>query len=153
MRGDIRVNAATPPPPGVSDGTNGTTPMAVAKLAASGADLSVSYDASACGLDADGHNILFGTGSQLPPVPGGTYGLSGSRCDIGTASPFQWIGSPAPPPPGDFLWWIVVADDGAGKEGSWSADSAEQERSGPGVNGSSGTCGNGDKDVTNTCPP
>ena len=126
--------------------------MTVAKLVPSGADLRLFYDAAACAPDADDHNILFSTGSLLPPTLLGTYALTGSSCNIGTASPFNWLGSPAPPGAGDFFWWLIVADDGGGTEGSWSENSAIDRR-GVGNNDSSNECSNTDKDLTNTCPP
>lgn len=152
MTGDINVNAAATPPPGVADGRSLTQPMTANRLDAPGADLRLFYDPAACGADADDHNVIFGTRSQLPTVPGGIYGLTGARCNIGLTSPFDWIASPMPAA-GDFLWWIVVADDGGGAEGSWSEDSTSGERTGPGVGGASNLCGNTTKDLTNTCPP
>ena len=68
-------------------------------------------------------------------------------------SPFAWNGSPSVPLGGDLLWWLIVADDGAGKEGSFGLDSAGNERNASGLNGTSNRCFNSDKDVSNTCPP
>ena len=49
------------------------------------------------------------------------------------------------------MWWVLVAEDGVTFEGSWGQDSNVAERNGAGVNGSSGLCGNFDKDLANTC--
>ena len=66
-------------------------------------------------------------------------------------TPFGY--EPAPAAADDFLWWLIVADDGTGKEGSWGEHSGGSDRRGPGNNGASNLCLNTDKDLTNACPP
>jgi plastocyanin len=148
MQGDITVSGGAVAPPGVSNGTDGSAPMTADRLDAAGTDLRLEYDTSCPG--ASDHNVLFGTSDQLPTLLGGTYGLSGGRCSIGTTSPFTWTATPSPAS-GDFIWWVIVADDGSGTEGSWGKDGGGGERDGSGVNGASGQCTNTDKDLTNTC--
>jgi plastocyanin len=148
MQGDITVAGGPAAPPGVSSGAGGSTPMTVDKLVAAGTDLSIAYDTSCTG--AVDHDIIFGTRAQLPAALGGIYGLTGGRCSIGTTSPFTWTATPAPAS-GDFVWWVIVADDGSGTEGSWGKDGGSGERDGSGLNGASGQCANTDKDLSNTC--
>ena len=97
---------------------------------------------------------MFGTGSGLPAGLGAPYALAGSVCQLGTTSPFAWIGSPDPAvldPGSKLLWLLVLADDGGTTEGSWRWSSLPGERNGPGPNGSSGQCGIVDKNLGNTC--
>ena len=148
MTGDVMVAAVGPAsPPGVPDGIMpATTPMRVAKLSPNGADLRVLFD-TGC-PDAVNHDLIAGFSASLPTVLGGTYTPSGSSCATG-GSPFIWNLVPLPAS-GDFLWWVIVADDGVSFEGSWGKDSIG-ERNGTGSNGASGLCGNTDKDLTNPC--
>jgi len=148
MQGDITVAGGPTAPPGVSSGAGGSTPMTVNKLVAAGTDLSIAYDTSCPG--AVDHDIIFGTRAQLPSALGGTYGLTGGRCSVGTTSPFVWTATPTPAS-GEFVWWVIVADDGSGTEGSWGKDVGGGERTGPGLNGASGQCANTDKDLSSTC--
>ena len=148
MTGDINVAGGPGPPPAVPDGQGGSTPMSVGKSDPTGVELSIQYDTTC--PDAAGHDIIYGNPASLPPSPGGTYALTGGRCGIGTTSPFTWTLSPQPAP-GEFLWWVIVADDGANTEGSWGKDGLGGERNGPGAAGASGQCANTDKDLTNVC--
>jgi plastocyanin len=148
MQGDIVVTGGPPSPPGVPDGSGATRPMTVAKLDTAGADLSIAYDTGCAG--ANGHDIIHGTGVHLPVAPGGSYASAGGRCGIGANSPFAWTATPSPLS-GDFVWWLILAEDGSGTEGSWGKDSGGFERDGPGMNGASGQCGNTDKDLGNIC--
>jgi len=148
MQGDIVVSAGGPAsPPGVPDTVGVLPPMRVSKLIAGGANLDIQFDTSCA--DAVNNDLLFGTRLDLPAVLGGTYTPAGSQCAIG-ASPFAWNATPVAPA-GDFVWWILVADDGVSVEGSWGQDVGGGERDGLGLNGSSGLCANTDKDLTNTC--
>jgi len=149
-----RVDVAGGPvagPPPVPDGKS--TPgsqVLVGRLDEPGTSLSVSWDTSCS--DAVDYHIVYGFGSQLPGAPGGTFGTSGGACAIGSTSPYVWVGVPDPAADASgLLWWLILADDGQGTEGSWSPDSAGIERSGPGIDGSSTQCGITVKDVTNHC--
>ncbi len=148
MRGDIVVTGGGPaPPPGVADTVGALPQMRVSKLVPGGANLSVQFDTSCA--NAVNRDLIFGDSTNLPAVLGGIYTPPGSRCAIGV-SPFIWNATPSAPA-GDFLWWILVADDGVSIEGPWGLDAGGGDRRGPGINGSSNLCGNIDKSLTNTC--
>jgi hypothetical protein len=144
--------AAPETPPAVPDGQTGS-PLLVSKTAPGGADLVISWDTSLC-AGAAGHHLIFGGGTGLPTTLGGTYGLSGGVCGLGSSSPFTWTGSPDPAvldPVRRLLFLLVVADDGGTVEGSWGRASLSLERNGSGANGSGGECGILDKSLSNAC--
>jgi hypothetical protein len=124
--------------------------LTASRLVADGSSISVSWNAAACSGEVD-HQILFGNRAGFPAIAGGTYTLEGGQCSIGTASPYTWA-APAPTS-GDLLWFLVVAEDNAGKEGSWGRDKALNERNGSGTNGSSAVCAVADKELTDACTP
>jgi hypothetical protein len=124
--------------------------LTASRLVADGSSISVAWNAAACSGEVD-HQILFGNRSGFPAITGGTYTLQGGQCSIGTASPYTWA-APAPTS-GDLLWFLVVAEDNAGKEGSWGRDKALNERNGSGTNGSSAVCAVTDKELTDACSP
>ncbi len=136
-------------PPAVPAGQGGTTPMTVAKLDPSGSALSVSWDTTSCAGAAE-HQILYGQGTQLPAVLGGTFDLSGGACTIGSP-PYNWSPAPAVEDAGSFVWWLIVVRDVSGAEGSWGRSGDGSERQGPGPLGSSGECAVVSKNTTNTC--
>jgi hypothetical protein len=129
---------ATPGPPAVPG-------MRVDKLLPYGSSLSLTWATATCGSTT--HSILYGDRTQLPLAPGGAFVLAGSVCGVG-ASPYTWNPTPTPVS-GPLLWWLIVALDGAGLEGSWGLDGAGAERVGPGAGSSSGGVTN--KDASNTC--
>lgn len=141
------VTTVPPPPPPVPDGSNGS-PLLVDKGTPLGTLLDLTWNTTTCTGNTD-HQIIFGSSGTLPAVLGGTYNPPGGVCAIG-GSPFAWGGVP-PPAPFDFLWFLVLATDGANTEGSWGTDSGGGERTGPMAGGASGQCV-ANKDVTNTCP-
>jgi hypothetical protein len=143
--------AASPaPPPGVPAGGGGSSSLRVAKSDPAGLNLVVSWDVGCSG--AADHHLLYGYRSQLPATLGGTYQLAGSRCGVGTGSPFQWLASPDPlADPSRLVWFVLVSRDAGTVEGSWGRNSAGNERSGPGAGGASGACGITAKNLTNTC--
>lgn len=149
MTGLITVVDGPVTPPVVPDGGAGQ-PMRVAKLAADGSQLEISWDWWSC-VGATGHNILYGLGSQLPVNPGNPYDLRGAVCDIGLQSSYTWNDVPAPTQINPMLWWVVVADDGATTEGSWGLDSFQNERGTVFPGGASFECGATSKDLSNTC--
>ncbi len=142
------INAVTGPP-GVPDGTGGTTPMTVAATTPAASTLRVSFDTTSCTNAAD-HHILYGQRSGLPLLPGGAFGLLGGVCRIGSAAPYDWMGVPEASDGSGLIWFLVVATDASGAEGSWGVDSAGIERVGLGNGGSSGICAVV-KNVANTC--
>jgi hypothetical protein len=138
------------------DASGGGTPtlpgepgLAASRLNADGSSISVSWDTAACTGEAD-HQILFGNRSGLPALAGGTYTLQGGTCSIGAASPYTWS-APAPSDASGLLWFLVVAENNTGTEGSWGRYNAVSERNGTGTGGSSGVCAITNKDLTNTC--
>jgi plastocyanin len=150
MSGRVVVQTGTVAPPPVPNGD--TVPGAqvkVNRLNAAGTSLSVTWDTTSC-PDAVDYNILYGLGSQLPTALAGTYNLTGGACGIGTISPFTWNGVPDPGA-GSLLWWVVVATDTEGTEGSWGVDAAGGERKGPGAGGASNQCAISAKDTSNSC--
>jgi plastocyanin len=149
MKGKIDVVGTAAGPPTVPDGTTGSA-MKVTRLSADASVLAIDWDTTNCSNAVD-YQVLFGHASQLPSAPGGTYALSGSVCAIGTDSPVTWANVPPVTPGGtSWLWWIVVATDGATTEGSWGRDSGGNERNGTAGSGSSGQCGVSGK-IINTC--
>ena len=149
--GSDPMSVASAPPVGpalVADGTFGV-PMTVRKINAAGSQIELSWDTS-CGGTTD-YGILYGTGSQLPAVSGGTYQLTGSVCGLSSSLPYSWNNSldPAADPSG-FYWWVIVATDGASTEGSWGGDSSGAERNGAGTGGASNQCATL-KDTSNRC--
>ncbi len=152
MVGSVTVTGSTGTPPGVPDGRAGA-PMLVGKLAPGGSTLSIAWDATSCS-GATGHQIVYGYAFGLPGSTGGAYELAGAACSIGTASPYNWAGVPSAfVGSAGFVYWLVVATDGAATEGSWGKDGAGIERAGPGNAGSSAECGIAFKSLTNACPP
>lgn len=135
--------------PGVPDGTGGS-PLRVGKDSADGSSLTVTWDTTSCSGQAD-HQIIYGDRSKFPSTPGGTYNLLGGTCNIGTASPFGWSPTPSSADGSGLLWFLVVVENNAGKEGPWGKYDAVNERNGPGTNGASNVCGVSDRSVANSC--
>jgi len=136
-------------PPAVPDGSGASSAMQAAKLDPAGLSIEVNWDGESCCGVAD-HHLVYGTSADLPAVLGGIYALDGSACTLGAASPFTWTSVPDPGV-GDFLWWLVLANDTAVTEGSWGIDSSAQERMGSGAGGVSAQCGMTVKDLANSC--
>jgi hypothetical protein len=128
---------APPPPPPVPDGRNGTTPMSADNRGFPGDSMQVSWDVTTCA--ATDYNLLYGDLNSV-----GGYTLSGALCSLGTGGSHVWSGVPA-----GNIFFVVVATNGAGAEGSWCVDSMNQE-----CNGSapSGLCGASAKITGGTCP-
>jgi plastocyanin len=150
MVGTVNVAAA---PPGVPDGTGGS-PLLVGKLPLipNGSRLALSWDTSTCN-PIDDHQIVYGFGSGLPASLGGSYTVSGSRCDIGGSplQPFTWSSVPDPglqDPSTGLLWFLVLTNDNGSTEGSWGQDAAGNERNGTAA---SGVCGVITKSLSNLC--
>ena len=138
------------PPPAVPDGrVAGTTPMTVIPLDTQATSLRIHFDTTSCNGDA-GFHIVYGSKSDLPAGPAGSFDVSGGQCAI-TGSPYTWNLVPAPNDGLGLLWFLVLANDGATTEGSWGLNSAGTQRIGPMPDGSSGVCGITQKVLTNTC--
>lgn len=141
---------ASAPPPGVPDGVTGT-PLTVSKTTADGSTLSLTWDAATCS-DTSDHQILYGQKSGFPAVPGGTYTLQGGTCNIGSTTPYSWVGTPSAVDGSGLTWFLVVTKNGSGVEGPWGDyDALDHERNGTGTNGSSGVCSTTDKKLTSVC--
>ena len=124
-----------PAPPPVPDGTFGAA-MTSARASADGSSINLIWDASSCA--APGYKILYGPLSSVS-----SYTLGGSVCALGTGGTAAWGSVPA----GD-LWYVVVATDGAGTEGSWGTATA-----GPmGGTTASAQCGDAARSNAGTCP-
>jgi hypothetical protein len=78
-------------------------------------DLALSYDA---GCGAPDHTLVFGPLEEI-----GAYGYSGQICGIGNLGELEGFN----PGPGSYFF-LIVANDGNGTEGSYGLDSSQQER-------------------------
>jgi len=145
------VAQASVPPPAVPDGRNGTAPMRVDKTDVVGNRLLVEWDTATC-ADVGELTIILGSGSDLPTSMGQQFAASAAVCGVSNTAPYLWTGVPAADAdPSGLLWWLLVATDGAGVEGSWGLDAGTAERHGPGSNGASALCGVVSKDLLNVC--
>lgn len=136
-------------PPAVPAGTGASFPMLAQKIADDGSSIELFWDADSC-CAVSNHHLVYATGSDLPAMPGGTYNLDGSLCNLGPTGDLTWNSVPTPPA-GDFLWWLMLTDDLAATEGSWGHDGMGNERTGPGAGGVSGQCGMTTKSLANGC--
>ena len=109
----------------------GVQTLTVAKNAPDGSSLSISFNATACAAGYD-HQILYGQKSGLPATLGGTFTRLGGACNIGTASPYTWTPTPDAADGSGLVWFLVVKENNAGKEGPWGRQTGNVERSGPG---------------------
>jgi len=143
------VNLNPPAPPAVPDGGGTGAPMTVTALDMAASSLQITWDTATCDGDS-GFHIVYGQKSDLPTAGGGSFHVTGGVCGI-AATPFTWNSVPAPTDGFGLIWWLVLANDGATKEGSWGQNSANIERLGPGPDGNSGVCGITQKVLTNSC--
>ncbi|ANM29727.1 hypothetical protein ABI59_09280 [Acidobacteria bacterium Mor1] len=143
------VDPAPTTPPAVPAGTGLSEPASVAKLTADGSSLDLTWDVDSC-CAVSAHHLIHGLSADLPAAAQGTFNVAGSQCSTGSFGNFNWTGVPQPAQ-GDFVWWILLANDGGTAEGSWGEDSAGFERSGPGPGGISNTCGLSARSLANTC--
>jgi len=122
---------AAPPP--VPDGTVGTAMTA----SRSGADeIDVAWDVSTC--DAASYHLIHGALGMVA-----SHATEGAACDLTGSGSYRWSGVP----PGD-LWFVVVADDGLGLEGTWGLQADGTHRGGTAP---SEACGHGRRDNSGTC--
>lgn len=132
--------AQTCPPPGspppVPDGSFGQG-MRATRTGPTGNTVHLTWDATTC--TASNYHLLYGS---LQSVAAHT--LTGGVCGLGPLGVYDWSGVPS-----GNLWWLVVGNDSAGKEGSWGTDG-----SGAPIGGTtpSGLCGNTARSNTGTCP-
>ena len=128
-------------PPGVSG-------MTVRKPNPSGISLVMTWNQTSCS-GAAGYRLIYGGGSQLRTTTTGVLGSMGAVCSVSV--PYLWSSPPTTIDPTGLVWWIVVASDANGVEGSWGTNGDGGERNGPGPGGSSGSCGTPGKSLSNTC--
>ena len=132
--GSACVPAGEPPP--VPDGSFGAG-MSASRVTGAVSGLHLTWDAATCA--AKNNHLLYGAlqnVSSLAP--------DGGVCGLGPLGAYDWMGVPA----GD-LWFLVVGDDAAAKEGSWGTDGAGAQRGGAIP---SGFCGFTTRSNAGTCP-
>ncbi|MCP3978641.1 MAG: agmatine deiminase family protein [bacterium] len=104
----------------VPDGTEaGTSPLLAAR---SEAGVELTWDVATPDCASSGYHLIWGRGADVTSL-----GISGSDCTLDASGSHLWTA--APDSPGDWIWFLVVADDGAGTEGGWGAGPGAAERS------------------------
>ncbi len=124
------------PPPPVPDGSFGAE-MKASRLTSTGSALHLTWDVGTCA--AANNHLLYGTLQNVS-----TLVLAGAVCGLGPLGSYDWVSVPA-----GNLWFVVVGDDTAAKEGSWGTNSAGAQRNGVTA---SGLCGFTTRDNSGTCP-
>jgi subtilisin-like proprotein convertase family protein len=127
-------SACTPPP--VPDGSFGTG-MKASRLSGPVPAVHLTWDVASC--SAKNNHLVYGalqTVSSLAPA--------GGVCGLGPVGSYDWMNAPA----GD-LWFLVVGDDAAAREGSWGTTGTGAQRSGQTP---SGFCGFTTRTNAGTCP-
>lgn len=145
MVGSVTVSDAPPAPPVVPDGQTGQ-PVTVNRADPTGNLLQMTFDPATC--SSTDHQIVFGGGSGLPQTVGGAFATLGSTCAIGSGPNFEWDSPATSLDRGGLLWWLVLATDGAGSEGSWGLDASGSERNGADA---SNECNVTKKNLENSC--
>ena len=125
---------ASPPP--VPDGSFGQG-MRATRIGAAGTSVHLTWDVTTC--TASNYHLLYGGLSSVA-----SHAVTGSVCGLGPLGAYDWSGVPA-----GNVWWLVVGNDSAGREGSWGKDGA-----GGHIGGTtpSNVCGNTTRSNTGTCP-
>lgn len=109
----LAFDEVAPPPPVPDGATVGGSPIQVTRVTAD--SVTVTWDVTRC--PAPGYHLVW---YELAAIS--SYTVSAVTCAVGTAG--QWTGLA---PAGD-LGLLVVADDGAGTEGSYGPDGTGEER-------------------------
>lgn len=96
----------------------------------------VAWDVSTCA--AASYHLIHGPLGMVA-----SHATEGAACDLDTSGIYRWSGVP----PGD-RWFVVVAGDGLGLEGTWGkqADGSHRGSAVP-----SGACGHDRRDNSGTC--
>lgn len=136
-------------PPGVPGGAANSMPLLARASKSQPGGIELSWEVGRC-CGAAGHHLVAGFSEDLPDTPGASFSIETSACALGTTGEFLWT-TPPDPAPGDFAWFLVLANDGGLVEGSWGRESAGSERIGPGSGGVSNTCGHTIRNVANEC--
>ena len=69
-----------------------------------------------------GYHLIWGWGSDVD-----SYAISGSDCTLDASGSHLWTA--APDTSSDWVWFLVVGNDGAATEGGWGVSSSSTERS------------------------
>jgi subtilisin-like proprotein convertase family protein len=128
------VPAGAPPP--VPDGSFGTGTRA-SRFTGAVSGVHLTWDAASCA--AKNYHLLYGglqNVSSLAPDSG--------VCGLGPLGAYDWMDAPA-----GSLWFLVVGDDAAAREGSWGTNGAGAHRRGQTP---SGFCGFTTRSNAGTCP-
>jgi subtilisin-like proprotein convertase family protein len=131
---DFACAPGAPPPP-VPDGSFGVG-IKASRLNGAGTALHLNWDVGTCA--AVNNHLLYGTLQNVA-----TQALTGAVCGLGPLGSYDWVSVPA----GD-VWFVVVGDDAASKEGSWGTNSAGQRKGAT----ASGLCGFTTRDNSGACP-
>jgi agmatine/peptidylarginine deiminase len=103
----------------VPDGSEGgTEPMRASR---SGDDLEITWDVATSACASTAYHLIWGVGADLP-----AYQVSGSDCTLGASGTHLWTTSPDAS--SDWVWFLVVGNDGVATEGGWGTDSSAVER-------------------------
>jgi agmatine/peptidylarginine deiminase len=103
----------------VPDGSEGGTDPLLATR--NGNDDEISWDVTTPGCASAGHHLIWGWGSDLS-----SYRVSGSDCTLDTSGSHLW--STSPDASADWVWFLVVGNDGGAVESGWGTDSFLNER-------------------------
>jgi hypothetical protein len=104
----------------VPDGAEGgTTPLRASRV---GSDVEISWDTTTPECSSTGYHLIWGWGSEVD-----SYAVAGSDCTLHDSGSHLW--STAPDTSGDWVWFLVLGNDGAATESSWGTDSSSNERS------------------------
>jgi hypothetical protein len=111
--------------------------MKASRVTTAGSAMHLTWDVATCA--AVNNHLLYGTLENVS-----SQALSGAVCGLGPLGSYDWVGVPA-----GNLWFVVVGDNAAAKEGSWGTNSAGAQRNG---STASGLCGFTTRDNSGTCP-
>jgi hypothetical protein len=108
-------------------GEAGTAPL---RAELSGSDMQLSWDVATTACNSADYHLIWGWGEDVS-----SYLVSGSDCTLDASGDHLWTTSPDAST--DWVWFLVVGNDGVATEGGWGTDSSAIERSGL----PSGECG------------
>ncbi|MCP3981214.1 MAG: hypothetical protein GY716_18090 [bacterium] len=138
--GSVVITTGPPAVPGLT----------LQRLDTAGTEIQFDWDVAAC-EGADSYHLIAGHLSDLPSAPGGAYTARYAYCFASAVGQTVWDNVPPAADGNGLLWFLAVSQDVQQIEGSWGLDGSGSQRSGTGVNGSSGVCASIDRDAGNTC--
>ncbi len=134
--GSCAQHLCTAVPSGAKPVPEGAPGIPLRASKAAGGGIALTWDVSTCS-SAD-HHLLYGDLTAVASMV-----TLGAACDLGTTGTATWTTVPA-----GSLWFAIVGDDNASREGTWG-----QASSGPrGGIQPSGRCGMSTRDNSGTCP-